>query len=185
MKLVITENITLDGVIEASNGWFGPAGHDDAIDTSDIEAALRTHMHQQDGLLLGRKTFEELRGYWPHQTDDTTGVSDHLDRITKYVISTTVDDPGWANTVVLKDTVLREVQALKEAPGGDLGVTGSITLVHTLIRERLVDEYRLFVFPFVIGSGRRLFPDGVTAGLSLTEAKPFRSGVTLLIYRPT
>ncbi len=101
MKLVVTENITLDGVVEATDGWFAPAGDEPGADTSDVEAVIRRHMDQQDGLILGRVTFEQFRGYWPNQTDDTTGITDHLDRVTKYVVSTTIDEPGWANTTVL------------------------------------------------------------------------------------
>ena len=185
MKLVIEENITLDGVIDASEGWFSPAGAAGDVDTSDIEAVTRWHMERESALLLGRVTFEEFRGYWPLQTDDTTGITDHLNQVPKYVVSTTLQEPGWANTTVIRGNVVDEVRALKDAPGGDLGVTGSITLVHHLIAAQLVDEYRLFVNPVVIGRGRRLFPDGADhRNLRLVETTPFRSGVVLLTYRP-
>lgn len=181
MRLVITENITLDGVIEATGGWFGPESGES--ESSDIVAELQGMMRNEDGLLLGRKTFEEFRGYWPKQTDDTTGISDHLNRVPKYVVSSTLDDPDWENTTVLSKDPIAEVRALREKPGRDLGVTGSITLCHALIDAGLVDEYRLFVYPVVNGRGRRLFMDGVSNNLSLAEAKPFRSGVVLLTYR--
>jgi dihydrofolate reductase len=91
--LVVTENMTLDGVIDLEGGWFSPAGAGGAVDTSDIEATLREHMQTQDALLLGRVTFESFREYWPKQTDDTTGVTAHLNRVQKYVLSSTLEDP--------------------------------------------------------------------------------------------
>lgn len=181
MRLVITENITLDGVIEATGGWFGPEAGDS--DSSDVVAELQTMMREEDGLLLGRVTFEEFRGYWPKQTDDTTGISDHLNRVPKYVVSSTLADPKWENTTVLSKDPIAEVRALKEKPGRTLGVTGSIKLCHALIAADLVDEYRLFVYPVVIGRGRVLFADGMSGKLSLVDMKHFRSGVILLTYR--
>lgn len=185
MKLVITENITLDGVIDASEGWFSPEGGQGDVDTSDVAAVTRQHTEQERALLIGRVTFEEFRGYWPLQTGDTTGITDHLNQVPKYVVSTTLQEPGWQNTTVLRGDLGGEVRALKDAPGDDLGVTGSITLVHHLIAARLVDEYRLFVYPIVIGRGRRLFAaGGDPRHLRLVETTAFRSGVVLLTYRP-
>jgi dihydrofolate reductase len=184
--LVATENITLDGVIEATDGWFAPAGDERSeVDNSDIENELRRQMDQQDGLLLGRVTFEEFRSYWPRQADDTTGITAHLNQIPKYVASRTLSNPGWANTTVLQGALLDEVQALKAEPGNDLGITGSITVVRDLVTARLVDEYRLFVYPVVLGHGERLFTGAANrSDLQLIDATPFRSGVVLLTYRP-
>src|SRR3712207_1896859 len=150
MRIVLTENIPLEGVVDADGGWFQPAG-DEPVDQSDVEAELREEMAREAGLLLGRLTFEQFRGYWPAQTDDRTGISDHLNRVQKYVASTTLGDPGWANTTVLRGPLVDEVRALGDAPGGELGVTGSITVAHQLIEAGLVDEYRLFVYPVVMG----------------------------------
>ena len=184
MNVVLTENITLDGVIDAAGGWFAPAG-DAAVDESDIQDELRRQMAREDALLLGRVTFEAFRGYWPAQADDDTGISDHLNRVRKYVVSSTIDDPGWENTTVLRRAPSEEVRALRDAPGGDLGITGSICVAHDLIAAGLVDEYRLFVYPVVMGTGARLFVEGLDrAKLRLIEATPFRSGVVLLKYRP-
>ena len=183
MKLVITENITLDGVVEATDGWFAPAGDEVDVDNSDIEGVLHEHMAQQDGLLLGRVTFEEMRGYWPLQTNDTTGITDHLNRVHKYVVTRTLVEPGWDNTTVLSGPLREQVTSLKDMPGGDLLLTGSIAVAHELIDAGLVDEYRLFVYPVVIGRGRRLFADNVDLGqLRLAEVTPFRSGVVLMTY---
>lgn len=184
MKLVITENITLDGVIDASGGWFSPQGDGD-VDTSDVAAVVRQQMERERALLLGRVTFEEFRGYWSLQAEDQTGIPNHLNQIPKYVVSTTLREPGWTNTTVLGGDLVNDVQALKGEPGGDLGVTGSIALVHHLIAAQLVDEYRLFVYPVVMGRGRRLFDDRADPRkLRLIETTPFRSGIVLLTYRP-
>jgi dihydrofolate reductase len=181
--LIITENITLDGVIDAAEGWFVPAA-DAEIDQSDLIAALTEQREAADAFLVGRKTFEEMRGYWPQQTDDTTGVSDYLNRVSKYVVSATLQDPAWEPTTILRGPLREEVEALKSAPGADIVVTGSMTLVADLIAERLVDEFRLFVYPVVLGRGRRLFEDATgMPGLKLVEAQPFRSGIVLLRYR--
>jgi dihydrofolate reductase len=184
--LVVTENITLDGVIDASAGWFTVV--DEAgVDQSDLAATLREQSEAADAVLFGRVTFEEMRGYWPRQTDDTTGVTDYLNRVQKYVVSGTMGDPGWEHTTVLRgDSFRDELQALKSKPGKDIVTTGSITLVHALIAAGLVDEYRLFVYPVVLGRGARLFADGTEVPrLRLVETRPFRSGVVLLRYRGT
>lgn len=180
--LIVTENITLDGVIEADDR-FSPAGAAD-VDMSDLEDALRDQREQADAFLVGRVTFEEMRGFWPNRTDDSTGVSEYLDRVAKYVVSSELDDPQWANSTVLRGDVVDEVTALKTAAGADIVTTGSVTLVHDLVANELVDEFRLFVYPVVVGEGRRLFEGRSAAGdLDLIEASPFRSGVVLLRYR--
>ena len=91
--LIVTENITLDGVIDAADGWFAPAG-DDNVDESDVIEAIGAQSEAADALLVGRMTFEQMRGFWPQQTDDQTGVSDYLNRVQKYVVSGSLDDPG-------------------------------------------------------------------------------------------
>jgi dihydrofolate reductase len=179
-KLVITQNITLDGSIEMLDGWFDPQLQDDDL----LEESHRQDS-QADALLLGRQTFEDFRGYWPEQTDDPTGVTDYLDRVAKYVVSSTMTDPGWRNSTVLTGDAVEQATALKTQPGKDIVLTGSISLAHALIGGGVVDEYRLFVYPTVQGRGRRLFPDGM-AIRKLTPVKPpksFRSGITLLCYR--
>jgi dihydrofolate reductase len=183
-RLVVTENMTVDGVIDAAEGWFSPSGAEGDVDTWYLEATLRAHMEAQDALLLGRSTFELFREYWPKQTDDTTGITDHLNNVQKYVISSTLEDPLWENSVVLRRDLGTEVRTLKGQPGGEIGVTGSISLVWDLIAAGLVDEYRLFVYPTIIGRGRRLFESEESRPkLDLVDTTPFRSGVVLLTYR--
>ena len=181
-KLVVTENITLDGVIDASEGWFAPSG-DDEVDQSDINEALLEQASAADAVLLGRVTFEEMRGYWPLQTDDETGVTEYLNNVSKYVVSSTMKDPDWERSTVLSGDLEENVRKLKGDLGKDIVVTGSITLVHELIRLGSVDEYRLFVHPVVLGNGARLFEGATTVPkLKLIDSRPFRSGVVLTSY---
>jgi dihydrofolate reductase len=176
--LIVTENITLDGVIDAAGGWFAPAAGDQ--DMSDLETALREQREAADAFLVGRVTFEQMRGYWPARTDDPTGTSDYLNSVAKYVVSTTLREPGWANSTVLRD--LDGVRDLKDRPGRDVVATGSITLVHDMMAAGLVDEYRLFTYPRLLGRGARLF-GAVDAVLHLVESTAFRCGVVLLRFR--
>jgi dihydrofolate reductase len=180
-RLVVTENITVNGVIEFVDDWFDPSDQDDA---DDLFGVMHDQMAREEALLLGRKTFEDFRGYWPLQTDDASGSTAHLNRVPKYVVSSTMTDPAWANSTVLSGPLEDEVAALKaQGDGGELGVTGSISVVHALMRANLVDEYRLFVYPVLSGRGRNLMPSGLTAeGLRLTECTSFRSGVVLQVY---
>ena len=178
-KLVITENITVDGSIEMLDPWFDPQLQDEDL----LEESHRQDS-QADALLVGRQTFEDFRSYWPEQTDDATGVTDYLNQVAKYVVSSTITDPGWGNSTVLTGDPVEQTKALKSQPGKDIVLTGSISLAHALIAAGVVDEYRLFVYPTVQGRGRRLFPDG-TAIPTLTLVEPpksFRSGITLLRY---
>lgn len=180
--LAVTQNITVDGSVEMLDDWFDPQGQG-----GPGNADLLTELHRQDadadGFLVGRRTFEDLRGYWPLQTDDPTGITEYLDRVQKYVVSATVTDPHWQNTTIISADPIGRIRALKEQPGRDIVVTGSITLCHALIEAGLVDEYRLFVYPVVQGRGRRLFPGGFRAPrLTLVEAKAFDGGITYSRY---
>jgi dihydrofolate reductase len=182
-KLVVTENITSDGVIDQAKGCFRPV--DDAEDP-EMVAALGQQSARSDALVVGRETFEQMRGFWPQQHEDTTGVAAHLNSVSKYVFSRTLKDPQWEGTSILTGDVADEVAKLKSMPGEDIVVTGSITLVQELVTLDLPDEYRLFVYPVVVGGGRRLFEaDDRLRPLELLEATSFKSGVVLLRYAPT
>jgi dihydrofolate reductase len=177
--LAITQNITVDGSIEMLGDWFDPQGQD----TDDLLAEIHRQDERADAFLTGRRTFEELRSYWPQQQDDPTGITAYLNQVQKYVVSSTMQDPGWEPTTVLSGDPVSAVRELKEQPGLDIVVTGSITLCHTLIGAGLVDEYRLFTYPAVQGRGRRLFPDGAEAPrLRLLDVKGFGNGVTYTAY---
>ncbi|MFC7492636.1 MULTISPECIES: dihydrofolate reductase family protein [unclassified Nocardioides] len=174
----MTQNITVDGAIEMLGDWFDPSTQDD-----DLVAEVRRQDDGVDALLLGRRTFEDLRGYWPDQVGtDTTGIADYLDQVHKYVVSTTLTDPGWSPTTVLTGEPADAVRDLKASDGGDIVLTGSIRLTHAVLAAGLVDELRLFVYPVVQGAGRRLYPDGVEQRLRLLETRAFSGGVALLRY---
>jgi dihydrofolate reductase len=178
--LAITQNVTVDGSVEMLGDWFDPS---DQSDTADLVEEMRRQDSTADAFLVGRQTFEDLRSYWPAQTDDPTGITDYLNTVQKYVVSSTLTDPGWEPTTVLSGDPVAAVRELKQQPGQDIVVTGSITLCHTLIGAGLVDEYRLFTYPAVQGRGRRLFPDGFELpALRLVEARSFRGGVTYARY---
>jgi dihydrofolate reductase len=180
-KLVVTENITLDGVIDATEGWF--EAFDEDVDQSDVIAALREQQEAADAVLFGRQTFEDMRGFWPLQTDDQTGVTEYLNKVQKYVVSSTMKDPEWARTTVLSGELKGEIEGLKSQTGKDIVATGSIQLVHNLIALGLVDEYRLFVYPVVIGKGARLFEDATDfPKLKFAGSQTFQSGIVLLQY---
>jgi dihydrofolate reductase len=179
-KLVITENITADGVIDMAGGWFDPLAGD--TDQSDMAEATAEHSAAADALLVGRNTFESFRGFWPHVEDDPTGVRDYLNGVDKFVVSQTLGDPQWEHTTVLRGPIGAEVQALKEADGRDIVATGSIRLVHELLRLRLADEIRLFVFPVVVGTGARLFDAAPEMRLDLLETRSFAAGAVLMRY---
>jgi dihydrofolate reductase len=178
--LIVTENVTLDGVIDAAGGWFDPAGASE-VDETDLEAALRRQRQAADAFLTGRRTFEDMRSYWPGREDDETGISAYLDSVEKYVVSSSLGDPGWEPTTVLRG--LDKVAELKRREGRDIVATGSISLVHALIDAGLPDEYRLFVFPVVVGEGARLFEGGRPPSLELAGSESYRNGVVLLRYR--
>jgi dihydrofolate reductase len=182
-ELIVTQNITLDGVIDAAEGWFDVTG-EEGVDQSDVIEAVREEMATTDALLVGRVTFEQMRGYWPLQAEDATGVRDHLNEVRKYVLSRTMQDPAWERSTVLRGPLLEEVGKLKAQPGKGIVVTGSMSLMRELVAGAVVDEYRLFVYPVVLGRGRRLFADATgVPRLRLAEARPFRSGIVLLRYR--
>jgi dihydrofolate reductase len=136
-----------------------------------------------DALLVGRRTFTDFRGYWRDLDQDATGVSDYLNRVAKYVVSTTLEDPDWPGTTVIDTDPVAAITDLKAGAGGDIVVTGSITLTHLLLAAGLVDELRLFVYPAVQGAGRRLFPDGAAPYVRLERTGSFRCGIVLLCYR--
>ena len=177
--LVITQNMTVDGSIEMLDDWFDPSGA-----PPDQQEILQRDSAACDAILLGRQTFEDFRGFWPEQADDTTGITDELNQLAKYVVSTTMTDPAWQNSTLLNGDPVVAVRALKEQAGEEISLTGSITLCHTLIAAGLVDEYRLWTYPYVQGRGRRLFPDGHRQRLELAEHRAFSSRVTYARWVP-
>lgn len=182
-RLVVTENITLDGVVENDGSWFDPT--DDSEQGRQLAAVTQQHAAASDAFLVGRVTFEEMRDFWPRQTADQTGVTDHLNRVEKYVVSGSIDDPGWDGTIILRggDELETEIRDLKSREGLDIVLTGSISLAQQLLGLGMVDELRLFLYPVVVGGGRRLFSTELEMrDLALVEDRSFQAGVVLLRY---
>jgi dihydrofolate reductase len=177
MRIVVTEFVTLDGVMEAPNEWSFPYWTDE-IGRFKLDELLTT-----DVQLLGRVTYEGFAESWPSQTDEA-GFADRMNSMPKYVVSKKLKKVEWNNSTIIKGNVEEEISKLKEQTGSDILVAGSAKLVRFLMEHDLVDEYRLLTYPIVVGKGKRLFTDGMTASLKLTEVKSYDSGVTLLRYEP-
>jgi dihydrofolate reductase len=186
-RIVVTEFISLDGVIEDPGGaeGFRHGGwsfrYSDPVGMQYKLDEVRDH----DAMLLGRVTYEGFAAAWPGQTDEI-GFAEKMNGMQKYVVSTTLTAPlEWSNSTLIAGDVAAEIAKLKQGPGGDILVAGSRTLVQTLIAHDLVDEYRLMMFPIVLGSGIRLFGerDAATA-LKLASAQTLDSGTIILTYHP-
>ena len=192
-RVVVVTHLTLDGVMQAParpdedlrggfthGGWATPYG--DAV----MGRVMAEGMAQAEGgaLLFGRRTYEDFFSVWPNRTDNPFTVV--LNTMQKYVASTTLEEPlPWSNSTLLKGDAAEAVARLKEQPGKDLVILGSGELAQSLIRHNLVDEYLLTIHPLVLGSGRRLFPDGgAFAALRLVDTKTTTTGVVIATYQP-
>jgi dihydrofolate reductase len=175
-RVVVSEFVSLDGVFE-SPAWTFDFG------SEEQERFKLDELKAADALLLGRVTYEGFAAAWPAMAEQTGEYGAMMNGYPKHVASTTLKQTEW-NASLLGSDVASAVGRLKQQPGKDILVFGSGSLVETLTGNDLVDEYRLLVFPVVLGSGRRLFPDGLSTKLQLVEARPFKSGVVALTYRP-
>jgi dihydrofolate reductase len=187
-RIVVSEFVTLDGVMEDPGGaeGFEHGGWAFAFDRGEEGDRYKLdEVMNADAMLLGRLTYEGFAAAWPERTDDG-GFADKMNGMRKYVVSSTLADPAWNNSVVLGGDPADEAAKLRAEQSGDILVAGSRTLVQGLARENLVDEYRLMVFPTLLGSGKRLFGEGrEPARLALVEATPVgKDGVVILTYRP-
>ena len=186
-RIVVTEFISLDGVVQAPGGGeeFKYAGWSFEFDRGEEGNAFKLdETMSSEALLLGRVTYEGFAAAWPDRTDEF-GYADKFNSMPKYVVSSTLEDPEWNNSTVLKGDLLEEVPKLKQEHDGDIVVHGSPQLVQTLIEHDLVDEYRLMVFPVVLGTGKRLF--GETSdkkALKLVDSKVVGNGVAIYVYQP-
>lgn len=188
-KIVVSEFMSLDGVIQApggaeedtdggfaQGGWTMPYWHD------DIGANFFQEMTESDTLLLGRRTWQ-IHGGAFETAPAGDAFADLLNERPKYVVSTTLTDASaWRNSTLIRDNVVEQIRALKERPGKNIVIDGSSVLVHTLTQNDLVDEYSLTVYPVVLGGGKRVFADGPRTNLRLIEARPLPTGVTLMRY---
>jgi len=186
-KLVVSEFISLDGVIEDPGGAEGTpiGGWAMRFPAPDGQQFKFEELVASDVQLLGRVTYEEFAAAWPAMEETTGEFGERMNGMPKVVVSTTVTEPTWKNTTVISEDVADEVARLKERYAGDVLVAGSATLAGFLREHDLVDEYRLMVHPVVLGSGKRLFAEaGDTTDLRLVESRNVGPDVLLLVYRP-
>ncbi len=174
-KIVVTEFVSLDGVVEEPR-WTFKYWNDEIAKFKGEESSA------SDALLLGRVTYQGFAAAWPQSEDEG---ADYFNSVRKYVVSETLEEPlEWNNSTLIKDNVLEEITSLKQQDGKDITVHGSARLVQTLMQHDLVDRYRLLVYPLVVGKGKRLFTEGIPATLRLLESRSFGSGVVALVYEP-
>ena len=176
-RIVAAEYVSLDGVMEEP-AWTGPY-FDEELGKAQLDLLFAS-----DALLLGRVTYQGFAAAWPSMTDEQ-GFADRMNGLPKFVVSTSLTEVEWNNSSLIEDNVAEEVSRLKEQPGQDILIYGSGDLVRTLMEHDLIDEYRLMVFPIVLGSGKRLFGDGTDkTSLKLADTGTTTAGVVILTYRP-
>ncbi|RIK46044.1 MAG: deaminase [Chloroflexi bacterium] len=189
-KIVVSEFMTLDGVMQAPGGadedteggfahggWTWPYWHD------AIGAHIDQTVREGDTLLLGRKTWQIHGAAFEPMPEDSAPEGLGFNGMRKYVVSTTLTSAdAWRNSTLISDNVVEQVRALKAQPGKNILIDGSSVLVHTLARHGLIDEYHLIVYPLVLGGGKKVFPDDLRLNLRLVAAQPLPSGVVLMQY---
>lgn len=184
-KIIVSEFVTLDGVMEAPGG---EPGHPhtgwvfDFIGDEQIHYKLN-ETFEAESQLIGRVTYESFAAAWPGRSGE---FADRMNAMPKHVVSTTLKNPEWNNTTVISRDVVGNITRLKQREGGPILVAGSRTVVHTLMEHDLIDEYRLMIFPVILGSGKRLFPETQTKRtLRLVDSRAFSSGVVVHTYHPS
>lgn len=179
-KLVASAWVTLDNVFDAGlmPQWFFP------FDSKSRQNAIRESVMGSDALLMGRRTNEMLMPYWSQLPDgEMDGVAGKLNHSPKYVVSTNLPTAPWANSTIIRQDVIEAISRLKAEPGNEIRIEGSGMLANSLLRAGLVDEIRLLVHPFVMGSGKRYFEEGLPArGLLLQSQEVLEHGVLRLVY---
>lgn len=176
-KLIVSEFLTADGVMEAPNEWHGPYFDDDMARTVGAQMAAT------DALLLGRVTYEGFAAAWPGMVGEPG--AEHMNGVAKYVVSRTLDKAEWNNSTILGADPVDAITRLKEQDGKDITVAGSATLVHWLLGQGLVDEIDLLIDPVVVGRGKRLFQEGLAnTALTVVSSEMFDSGVHHVVYAP-
>jgi dihydrofolate reductase len=179
-KLAVSVWVTLDGVFDADtmDQWWNP------YESAERAKYLVETVSEADALLVGRITYEMLAAYWPNQKDDKNGPASRLNSMPKFVVSQTLEKAVWNNSTIINESAIKAIKKLKKQPGGNILITGSATLVQSLMETDLIDEYRFLVQPILMGSGRRFFKDGMpNTKLRLVESKTLSLGVLTLTYQ--
>jgi len=176
-KIVVSEFVSADGVMEAPDTWQFP------FQTEEMGTITERQIHDSDAFLLGRVTYEVFAGFWPTQTHNEFGVADKLNSAPKYVVSTTLHKVDWNNSIQIKSNIIEEIRRLKQQAGNTIGVSGSATLVHSLLEAGLIDEIQMLVHPLVLGKGVRLFVEGYHTPLKLADSRILPHGVVFLSYQ--
>ena len=179
-KVVAAEFLSLDGVMEAPDRWHFPYFNE------EMEQAVGEGFAASDAMLMGRVNYEEWAAFWPNQDPEENPMAETMNGLTKYVVSTTLEEPlEWNNASLIGENVAQEISELKRQPGKDIVISGSGALVRSLLEDGLIDELKLMIHPIVVGSGKRLFEDGEKrTALELVDSKTFSTGVVYLTYRP-
>ena len=179
-KVIASEFVSLDGVMESPEKWHFPYFND------EMGQAIGSAMGQADAMLMGRVLYEEWATFWPNQDPDENPVAARMNGVRKYVVSTTLEEPlEWNNSTLINGDVAEEITKLKQQPGKDISISGSGALVRSLLQDDLLDELRLMVHPIVVGGGKRLFEDWRDQkALELVDSKTFSTGVLYLTYQP-
>jgi dihydrofolate reductase len=193
MQLTSTMFLSVDGVYqgpggpnEDRSGGFDRGGWVVPLFDEATGQFMDSVFQNVDAFLLGRRTYDIFAASWPKATDPNDPVATKLNTLPKYVASSTLKDPEWANTTVLEGDLVSAVRELKTRDGRELQVHGSGKLVRFLLDNELLDRLNLLLFPVIVGAGKRLFPDsGIATGLALDESRTTGSGVTISVYRPT
>jgi dihydrofolate reductase len=172
--------VSLDDVVGSPEKWQLPYFND------EMGEAIGVAMAAADAILLGRVTYEEFASYWPGVSAEEEPFADYMNNTPKYVVSRALKGPlEWNNSTLIKGNVAEEISRLKQQSGKNIGITGSVTLVQSLLQEDLLDELGLMIHPVVVGSGKRLFEErGDPKGLKLVDSKTFSTGVVYLTYQP-
>ncbi len=176
-KIVISEFMTLDGVVESPEKWQGAFG------SEDMFASVREGILASDVALLGRQTYEDFLTFWPHQKHNEFGMADKINSQPKFIVSSTLKMADWIPAALIKGDAVSEIAKMKAETDWLIRIPGSITLVQALMQADLIDEYQLLIHPVVVGEGRRLFKDRVgLSGLKLIDSRSFSGGVVALTY---
>ena len=179
-KVVSWLFVSLDGVAEAPDKW-----QFDVFD-EDLGAAITSQMASEDAMLMGRVTYQEFGSFWPTSTDEP--FASHINQIQKYVVSTTLEKTEWGKweqPLLIKGNLSNEINTLKKQSGKNIGVSGSPTLVRSLLQDDLLDELKLMIHPVIVGKGKRLFTEDVDLKkLQLVDSKVTSKGVAILTYQP-